>query len=90
MSTTSPVEGSCPAVQHHSGWTALCQAAAWVSLRAWQLRGLGFPLSVTAGQVHTTHRHGSPVPVRSVCALAVARSDTEALEGDTLIQKSHA
>lgn len=36
-------------------------------------RGREFPLSVTDGQVHTSNQHGSPVPVRSVCALAFAR-----------------
>lgn len=86
LSATSPVEGSSAAVQHHSGRTALWQAAAaaaWVSVPAWQLQGLGFPLSVTAGQVLSTHPRGSPVPVRSACALAVARSGSESMEGDT-------
>lgn len=84
LSPTSPVEGSCPAVQHHSGRTELCEvaAAAWVSLPAWQLQRLGFPLSVTAGQVHATHQHESPVPVRATCALAVARAGRVSLEGD--------
>lgn len=85
LSPTSPVEGSRPAVQHHGGRTALWQAAAaaWVSVPAWQLQGLGFPLLVTADQVLTTHPRGSPVPVRSACALAVARSGSESLKGDT-------
>lgn len=74
LSLPSLVDGSCPAVQNHRGRSALCEAAPRVSVPALLLQKLGFALSVTAGQVHTTHhQHESPVTARSAGALAVAR-----------------
>lgn len=91
MSFTSPVEGSRPAVQHHSSWTALCQAEAWVSVPTWQLQGLVCLGGCSPFFCHCHADTDLQSPVRaSVCALAVVRSHSKALEGDTLIQKSHA
>lgn len=95
LGSTSPVEGSGPAVQHHRGGTALCEAAAaWGFSPGLAAADAGdLPLSVTAGQVHATHQHWNP----GACALCVlsVRSRLRPVRwsltgGVTLIQKSHA
>lgn len=53
------------------------------SLPAWQLQRLGFPLSVNADQLYDTRQPESTIPVRSLCALAVAQAGRVSMDGDS-------